>query len=50
MRRVEVRDVRYSLESKCECEFRLVYEVSDGPRKGTEKWFKLEQEELATSR
>jgi hypothetical protein len=50
MPHVEVREVHYSLESKCEREFRLVYEVSEGPRKGTEKWFKREQEELPTSR
>lgn len=46
MRRVEVREVHYSLGSRCEREFRLVYEVSDGPDKGTERWFKLEEEEL----
>jgi len=50
MRYEEVRQIRYSHRLKRECEFRIVFAVSEGPRAGIEKWFKLTAEEMPTLR
>jgi len=46
MRREFATVVRYSLRCRREAWFRLTYEVSEGPRPGTEQWFLIGMEEL----
>jgi hypothetical protein len=46
--RTEIMTVmRYSLRSMRQTWFRLTYQVSQGPRHGTEQWFLVGMEELS---
>ena len=50
MRREFATVIRYSLQSKREAWFRLIYEVGEGPRPGIEQWFLVGMEELSELR
>jgi hypothetical protein len=45
MREVEITAVRYSFRLMREVVFRLTYNISEGPRRETERWFLVRQEE-----